>query len=227
MKGELTEEELDEILAIDTTIFKKLVLTVDKVRYEWKTGIVDQHLDDEIDKINIEHYTPPMENVEIDELFSLIKRIPASRRSALKQILKEFVEAERAATHGKPANNSAATRTTEKRPSSWSDAKKQGITLPVFVTQAYAHEIATGTLTKATLRADRELYTDYFNWRRRRDLPNDEHWLRDLPTKKEMLDQQPTEVGIDDFDPATQEAVRRYERTMRRAQRRARAPGLR
>ncbi len=112
----------------------------------------------------------------------------------------------------------------------WKEAKKRGDTLPDFIMSAYASEIEAGTLTKATLRADRELYTDYFNWRRRQNLPPELHWLRDLPTQTEMDDQRfaaagidPTEVSIEDFSPPEREVIRRYEAARKRTAR-ARAP---
>jgi tetratricopeptide (TPR) repeat protein len=112
----------------------------------------------------------------------------------------------------------------------WKDYKGK-MALPEFVAWTYAAEREAGTLTKATLRGDFALYTDYYNWRRKPNLPEDQHWLRDLPTGKRLREQHEAEAGVDpsrgarveDFDPGAQEAIRAYNRLNRRAQRRVRA----
>jgi tetratricopeptide (TPR) repeat protein len=113
-----------------------------------------------------------------------------------------------------------------KRPE-WKDYKGK-MALPDFVKWAYSAEINAGTLNKATLRGDNDLYTDYFNWRRRPNLPADVHWLRDLPTEKEWKAQhpapEPEPARLEDFNSATQEAVRLYQRTRQRSYRRAHSP---
>jgi hypothetical protein len=108
----------------------------------------------------------------------------------------------------------------------WKDHKDK-MALPEFVAWAYAPERAAGTLSKAMLRGDFELYTDYFNWRRRRNLHTEEHWLRDLPTKKEWAAQQPdpSPTRLEEFDETTQEAVRRYQRVRQRGYRRVHSAG--
>jgi hypothetical protein len=133
-----------------------------------------------------------------------------------------------AALRARVARADTARATAEPRPT-WQDHKGK-MALPDFVTWAYAAERAAGNLTKATLRADKKLYTDYFNWRRKRDLPPELYWLRDLPTKREMNDQlyaesgiNPTEVRIEDFSEAEREVIRRYETAKRRGSR-ARGP---
>jgi tetratricopeptide (TPR) repeat protein len=107
----------------------------------------------------------------------------------------------------------------------WYDHKGE-MSLPDFVGWAYAAERQAGTLTQATLRGDKQLYTDYYNWRRRPDLSPEVYWLRDLPTKTRRADQalaevgiNPTEVRIDDFTAAEQEVIRRYEAARRRTAR--------
>jgi hypothetical protein len=117
--------------------------------------------------------------------------------------------------------------------SPWKKAKAAGEKLPDYVARVYAAERAAGTLSKATLRAGKDLYTDYFTWRRRRHLPPDVHWLRDLPTGTQKRDQQFAEAGInpapasiDDFTPAEQEVIRRYEAGKKRGYR-SRAGALR
>ena len=126
-----------------------------------------------------------------------------------------------------PHIETAAAETTKpKKPRpQWKDHKGK-MQLPDFVTWAYAAEREAGTLSKATLRADKDLYPDYFTWRRRRHLPSEVHWLRDLPKGTEKRDQQLVEAGvnpapasIDDFTPAEQEVIRRYEASKKRGYR--------
>jgi tetratricopeptide (TPR) repeat protein len=103
----------------------------------------------------------------------------------------------------------------------WKDSKGK-MALPEFVAKAYAAELEAGTLTKATLRGDFDLYTDYFNWRRKPNLPAEQYWLRDLPTKKQWSAKQPEPepARLEEFDEGTQEAVRRYQRLRQRGYRR-------
>jgi hypothetical protein len=132
-----------------------------------------------------------------------------------------------AAPEPAPSIDTAAAETTkpEKPRPQWKDYKGE-MGLADFVPWAFAAERAAGTLCKATLRADKELYTDYFNWRRRPNLPPEQHWLRDLPKRQDVNERRFAEAGIDvakiqvgDFDPETRQAVRLYNTATRRAQR--------
>jgi hypothetical protein len=107
----------------------------------------------------------------------------------------------------------------------WKDYKGT-MALPEFVAKAYKAEREAGTLTKATLRGDFELYTDYFTWRRRRHQPAEERWLLELPTKKEKNDKSyaekginPAELRVEDFSESEREVIRRYEAAKKRGSR--------
>lgn len=123
------------------------------------------------------------------------------------------------------ASENTVCATAEPRPQ-WKEAKKRGEALPDFVEWAYAAEREAGMLTTATLHTDFKLYTDYRTWRRRHNLPEKWHWLRDLPTKHEKNSQRYTELGINpaevhikDFSEAEREVIRRYETAKKRGAR--------
>jgi hypothetical protein len=112
----------------------------------------------------------------------------------------------------------------------WKD-HKPNMTLPDFVAWGYALEREAGTLTTTMLSADTRLYTDYYNWRRKPNLPSEHHWLRDLPTKAEKRHQLEIASGfnrgavvrVEDFKPEEREVIRRYNAIKTRSQRVRRA----
>ena len=134
-------------------------------------------------------------------------------------------------TSGNATDEPSSKTTTLNSVTKWKEAKKLGETLPDFVARVYARERSAGSLSKAKLRSDMDLYTDYFNWRRKPNLPSEVQWLRDLPTKKEYHDHKLAEVGVDveklstgNLDLRAQETSRLFDAARKRARR---ARGLR
>jgi RNA polymerase sigma factor (sigma-70 family) len=194
------------------------------------------------------------EDISDDELIALVLKVPNGKRGAVRDFLMGAARettarataqqrpepattveggaqqagaqpsATEKASRGEVAGGSPATERPE-----WKDYKGK-MELPDFVAWAYAPEREAGILTRAAFYGDEKLYSDYYNWRRRPNLPSEQHWLRDLPTGKALREQQDADRGvdrykgksIDDFDPQGQEAIRAYNKLNRRAQRRAR-----
>jgi hypothetical protein len=105
----------------------------------------------------------------------------------------------------------AAAKPRPKRPK-WKTRKgtDRNLTVPEFILKYHKLEIEAGTLTKATLRADRDLYRDFFAWQRHHKLPPE---LANLPTKKEWNDRQLRERGT----PSRSEDIGLYEAARHRA----------
>jgi hypothetical protein len=191
----------------------------------------------------VDEGTPPRDDPNIVDTAeailaarAILSRVPPAERTIVVKALEENLTGgaaggESAGTDDpatvEPRPDAAAKETTNRAkaaPRSWNEAKARGEALPEFVQRMFADECQAGTLSTATLYQDQELYGDYQNWRRRRNLPQELHWLRDLPTGKKQRTaaakkdfKEPMRVA--DFEPAAQEAIRTYNRMNRRATR--------
>jgi tetratricopeptide (TPR) repeat protein len=65
----------------------------------------------------------------------------------------------------------------------WVKAHKRGVTVPEFIKEAFAVELADGTMSKALFSRYENLRRDFYSYKRSNELPD---WLRAIPTKAKL-----------------------------------------
>ena len=109
----------------------------------------------------------------------------------------------------KAAARETTGRAKEPPRSDWIEAHKKGVEVPDFIKQAFAAEIADGSMHKGLFSRYKNLRRDFYSYQRSNELPG---WLKAVPTEKEWNALHPPK-------PVPLEELRRVERDAKRARR--------
>lgn len=141
-----------------------------------------------------------------DDLSKLASKLRELRPNAPQEIIGQAARAALALL----GRDDATSQVRPRPPWSERTGDDLALTLPEFILLYFQKERADGTFTMATLRQDRVLYRDFFNYKRHHKLPPE---LQNIPTKSALNTKWLAEKGT----PARSEDIGLYEAARYRA----------